>query len=57
MLSEKFAITQLRAEESVGLLSLRETERSFFVKVDDRQVLNHMLNICSTNRLKYVSNN
>ena len=56
MISEKFAITMLRSEDSISLLAHRETDRSYLVEVEDRQVLNHILNICSNKRIKYINN-
>ncbi len=48
MFADKLRGTSLKSDESIGLLGLREGERSYMVEVKDSEVMNHLRNICST---------
>lgn len=48
---------QLKSTDSIGLLSLKETLKSYYVENVDRQVLNKLRIICSTKHCVYISTN
>lgn len=45
-----------KSEESIGLLSFKEGDRSYLIDSVSPETMNHLRNACTQKHIKYISN-
>lgn len=46
----------MKSDDSIGLLSFKEGDRSYVIEIADRDTMNHLRNMCASKRVKFISN-